>query len=132
MSNCDVVTFPLVSCVRYGAGLYRFLIFALFLTFLIYRIVTREEIRRYWTQRGSVYLTPKPVISRGWVGWGGGGGVALRIIFDSYICVAIKRVYWLLVRGVNAIWSISIHAGDYPYKMQNTRYGLINFNDPVL
>ena len=33
MSNCDVVTFPLVSWVRYGAWLYRFLIFALFLTF---------------------------------------------------------------------------------------------------
>ena len=33
MSNCDLVTFPLVSCVRCGALLYRFLIFALFLTF---------------------------------------------------------------------------------------------------
>ena len=33
MSNCDVVTFPLVSWVRCGAWLYRFLIFALFLTF---------------------------------------------------------------------------------------------------
>ena len=32
MSNCDVVTFPLVSWVRCGAWLYRFLIFALFLT----------------------------------------------------------------------------------------------------
>ena len=31
-SNCDVVTFPLVSWVRCGAWLYRFLIFALFLT----------------------------------------------------------------------------------------------------
>ena len=32
MSNCDVVTFPLVAWVRCGAWLYRFLIFALFLT----------------------------------------------------------------------------------------------------
>ena len=32
-SNCEVVTFPLVSWVRCGAWLYRFLIFALFLTF---------------------------------------------------------------------------------------------------
>ena len=32
MSNCDVVTFPLVSLVRCGAELYQFLIFALFLT----------------------------------------------------------------------------------------------------
>ena len=32
MSNCDVFTFPLVSWVRCGAWLYRFLIFALFLT----------------------------------------------------------------------------------------------------
>ena len=34
MSNCDVVTFPLVSWVRCGACLYRFLIFALFRTLL--------------------------------------------------------------------------------------------------
>ena len=32
MSNCDVVTLPLVSWVRCGAWLYRILIFALFLT----------------------------------------------------------------------------------------------------
>ena len=32
MLNCEVVTFPLVSWVRCGAWLYRFLIFALFLT----------------------------------------------------------------------------------------------------
>ena len=34
MSNCEVVSFPLVSWVRCGAWLYRFLIFALFLTLL--------------------------------------------------------------------------------------------------
>ena len=34
MSNCDVVTFPLVSWVRCGASMYRFLIFAIFLTLL--------------------------------------------------------------------------------------------------
>ena len=34
MSNCDVVTFPLASWVMCGAGLYRFLIFALFLTLM--------------------------------------------------------------------------------------------------
>ena len=34
MSNCEVVTFLLVYWVRYGASLYRFLVFALFLTFL--------------------------------------------------------------------------------------------------
>ena len=32
MSNCDVVTLPSVFLVRCGALLYRFLIFALFLT----------------------------------------------------------------------------------------------------
>ena len=32
MSNCEIVTFPLVSGVRCGACLYRFLIFSLFLT----------------------------------------------------------------------------------------------------
>ena len=34
MSNCEIVTFPLVSWVRCGAWLYRFLIFFLFLTFI--------------------------------------------------------------------------------------------------
>ena len=34
MSNCEVVTFPLVSWVRCSAWLYRFLIFALFLTLI--------------------------------------------------------------------------------------------------
>ena len=34
MSNCEVVTFPLVSWVRCGASLYRFLIFAFILTFI--------------------------------------------------------------------------------------------------
>ena len=33
MSNCEVVTFTLVSLVRCGASVYRFMIFALFLTF---------------------------------------------------------------------------------------------------
>ena len=37
MSNCEVITFPLVSWVRCGAGLYPFLIFALFLTFIAFR-----------------------------------------------------------------------------------------------
>ena len=36
MSYCVVVTFPLVFWVRCGAWLYRFLIFALFLTFMFY------------------------------------------------------------------------------------------------
>ena len=44
MSNCDVVTFPLVSWVRCGAWLYRFLMFTLFLTLcptilMIYAII---------------------------------------------------------------------------------------------
>ena len=35
MSNCEVVTFPLVSWVRCGAWLYRFLIVVLFLSLLL-------------------------------------------------------------------------------------------------
>ena len=35
MSGCDVVTFQLVSWVGCGAWLYRFLIFALFLTYIV-------------------------------------------------------------------------------------------------
>ena len=34
VSNCEFVTFPLVSCVRCGTCLYRFLIFAPLLTLL--------------------------------------------------------------------------------------------------
>ena len=34
MSNCEVVTFPLVSWVGCGAWLYRFLVFVIFLTFI--------------------------------------------------------------------------------------------------
>ena len=34
MSNCEVVTFRLVSCVNCGVCLYRFLIVALFLTYM--------------------------------------------------------------------------------------------------
>ena len=41
MSSCEVVTFPLVSWVRCGAWLYRFLIFLLFLTF---RTGTRPQL----------------------------------------------------------------------------------------
>ena len=35
MPNCDVVTFPLVSLVMFGAWLYRFLIFVIFLALLL-------------------------------------------------------------------------------------------------
>ena len=36
VSNCEFVTFPLVSWVRYGTWLYRFLIFAPLLTLIMY------------------------------------------------------------------------------------------------
>ena len=39
MSTCDVVTFPLVSWVRYGAWLYGFLIFTLFLIYIACLII---------------------------------------------------------------------------------------------
>ena len=38
VSNCEFVTFPLVSWVRCGTGLYPFLIFAPLLTFLIFAL----------------------------------------------------------------------------------------------
>ena len=47
MSNCDVVTFPLVSWVRCGACLYRFLIFVLFFYFHGYT---------YYTALASPYM----------------------------------------------------------------------------
>ena len=44
ISNYEVVTFPLVSCTRCGVSLYRFLIFALFLTFnrvtTVFKLIT--------------------------------------------------------------------------------------------
>ena len=40
MSNCEVITFPLVSWVRCGVRLFRFLIFTLFLT-LIGHVVSK-------------------------------------------------------------------------------------------
>ena len=43
MSNCDVVTFPLVSWVRCGAWLYRFLIFARFLTIKWFKAALNSE-----------------------------------------------------------------------------------------
>ena len=51
MSKCDVVTFPLVSWVRCGAWLYRFLISALFLTFIYpadkaFRIIRTFDFKR--------------------------------------------------------------------------------------
>ena len=39
MSNCELVTFLLISCVRCDIWLYRLLIFALFLTLLVMLIV---------------------------------------------------------------------------------------------
>ena len=45
MSNCDIITFPLLSWVRCGAWLYRFLIFALFLTYT--SIVDINDVRSY-------------------------------------------------------------------------------------
>ena len=52
MSNCEAVTFPLVSCVRCGAWLYRFLIFALFLT-----SVSDEFALFNWSSVGYIWLT---------------------------------------------------------------------------
>ena len=47
MSNCEFATFPLVSCVRCGICLYRFLIFAPLLTFIhvqnVYFIMSLNE-----------------------------------------------------------------------------------------
>ena len=43
MSNCDVVTFPLLSWVRCGACLYRFLILALFLPLILSLIFFRTN-----------------------------------------------------------------------------------------
>ena len=44
LCNCEFVTFPLVSWVRCGAWLYRFLIFAPLLTLLEYHCVVTDKI----------------------------------------------------------------------------------------
>ena len=45
MSNCEVVTFPLVSWVRCGACLYQFLIFASFLLWYYFHIGKKQSSR---------------------------------------------------------------------------------------
>ena len=55
MSNCEVVTFPLVSWVKCGAWLYRFLIFALFHTLHSFFKVASE--RNDKNQFVSIILT---------------------------------------------------------------------------
>ena len=52
MLNCDVVTFSLVSWVRCGAWLYRFLIFALFLSLNMGR-------QRFWYESWPSVKEPK-------------------------------------------------------------------------
>ena len=44
MSNCNVVTFPLVSWAMRGASLYRFLIFALFLTLKMFNYMSAKNL----------------------------------------------------------------------------------------
>ena len=52
-SNCEVVTFPLVYWVRCGAGLYRFLIFAPFLTLIEAHVIFIEM---YYVSLEHAYL----------------------------------------------------------------------------
>ena len=47
MSNCEVVTFPLVFWVRCGAWLYRFLIFALFLILIFVYVTDGTKVSFY-------------------------------------------------------------------------------------
>ena len=47
MPNCEFVTFPLISWVRCGAWLYRFLIFALFHTFsIVHAAISKNDYMR--------------------------------------------------------------------------------------
>ena len=48
MSNCEVVTFPLVFWVRCGGWLYQFLIFALFLTLPKWTYISNRFNTSYW------------------------------------------------------------------------------------
>ena len=79
MSNCDVVTFPLVSWVRCGALLYRFLIFALFLTLKVH-VYVNFDLRRIknWT---SVFSTYSP--------WNGTQIITVTCI-SKEICFEVK------------------------------------------
>ena len=56
MSSCEAVTFPLVSWVRFGTWLYRFLIFALFLTFITKIHVERVLNDQYTTEYEILYI----------------------------------------------------------------------------
>ena len=65
MSNCDVVTFPLVSWVRCGAWLYRFLIFAPFLflcklftfSYLVYSLLPNGNFERKCFTSPYLYMS---------------------------------------------------------------------------
>ena len=55
MSNCEIVTFPLVSSVRCGAWLYQFLIYALFLTFFMLSLEMVDGLQPFFIYTRIVY-----------------------------------------------------------------------------
>ena len=79
MSNCDVCTFPLVSWIRCCVWLYRFLIFALFLTLGIQKnrlngtvLMSTHNIIMFWmrNEKNSVPIRTliwRPVYYRKWL-----------------------------------------------------------------
>ena len=85
MSYCDVVTFPLVSCVRCGAWLYRFLIFALFLTLLSISSTDRVQL-----VKKLINLEPHSIF--------GSNFAYLFILTLSSHCYAKHRVSFRLVK----------------------------------
>ena len=61
---CEFVTFPLVSWVRCGTWLYRFLIFAPLLTFIIWKLQTCGPLNIQWTSLSPLnqYMWEDPLV----------------------------------------------------------------------
>ena len=91
MSNCDVVTFPLVSWVGCGVWLYRFLIFSLFLIFmqakylciliLVWVGVGIDTVEPVWAPDGMFYRPFQAVLLLWFI-----------YVFLSCVCYAFVRV----------------------------------------
>ena len=60
MSNCEFVTFPLVSWVRCGAWFYRFLFIALFLTFIMTLTVNSDFDVSYLAAIDILFIVSSP------------------------------------------------------------------------
>ena len=124
MSYCDIASFPLVFLVRCSAWLYRFLIFALFLTLVTYSLKVNRRAFNHQSCSGSVLI----IISR----------FPTRLIwyvflsrFDSILVWHFLSLPFVLYRSKAAkisIFNVSRSKVEWTMKMLNT-FQLISLQD---